>query len=170
MQRNVWALASGVAVLAFLAYGAATGGAFGQITFLPALVGGAIGTGYRFRQSRRQATPMTRGAVIGASVLGACGAGLVLGGLMGGAAGAGGGLGGSLISGVISGFGYWRIVQNWNTAVENATPEEDVDPTPIHAQVARTERECPWCAEQILAKARVCKHCGRHVEPTAPAV
>ena len=27
------------------------------------------------------------------------------------------------------------------------------------------ERECPWCAENILAKARVCKHCGRDVEP-----
>src|SRR5262245_53217376 len=25
------------------------------------------------------------------------------------------------------------------------------------------ERACPWCAEQILAKARVCKHCGRDV-------
>ncbi len=27
------------------------------------------------------------------------------------------------------------------------------------------ERECPYCAETILAKARVCKHCGRDVEP-----
>jgi DNA-directed RNA polymerase subunit RPC12/RpoP len=29
----------------------------------------------------------------------------------------------------------------------------------------RFERECPYCAELILAKARVCKHCGRDVEP-----
>ena len=29
----------------------------------------------------------------------------------------------------------------------------------------RDERECPWCAEMILKKARVCKHCGRDVEP-----
>jgi uncharacterized membrane protein YdbT with pleckstrin-like domain len=29
----------------------------------------------------------------------------------------------------------------------------------------RQERECPHCAEPILAKARVCKHCGREVEP-----
>lgn len=29
----------------------------------------------------------------------------------------------------------------------------------------RTERECPYCAEHIRAKARVCKHCGRDVEP-----
>ncbi len=27
------------------------------------------------------------------------------------------------------------------------------------------ERECPYCAETILAKARICKHCSREVEP-----
>jgi membrane protein YdbS with pleckstrin-like domain len=27
----------------------------------------------------------------------------------------------------------------------------------------RVERDCPWCAERILARARVCKHCGREV-------
>jgi hypothetical protein len=31
----------------------------------------------------------------------------------------------------------------------------------------REERECPFCAELILRKARVCKHCGREVEPLA---
>jgi uncharacterized membrane protein YdbT with pleckstrin-like domain len=30
---------------------------------------------------------------------------------------------------------------------------------------SRAERECPHCAERILAKAKVCKHCGRDVEP-----
>lgn len=29
----------------------------------------------------------------------------------------------------------------------------------------RDERECPYCAEKILTKARVCKHCGRNVVP-----
>ena len=29
----------------------------------------------------------------------------------------------------------------------------------------RDERECPYCAERILKKVRVCKHCGRDVEP-----
>lgn len=29
----------------------------------------------------------------------------------------------------------------------------------------REERECPCCAELILKKARVCKHCGGDVEP-----
>ena len=38
------------------------------------------------------------------------------------------------------------------------------DGTPLAAEV-RDERECPHCAELILKKARVCKHCGRDVEP-----
>jgi uncharacterized membrane protein YdbT with pleckstrin-like domain len=29
----------------------------------------------------------------------------------------------------------------------------------------RDERDCPYCAERILARARVCKHCGRDVVP-----
>jgi uncharacterized membrane protein YdbT with pleckstrin-like domain len=29
----------------------------------------------------------------------------------------------------------------------------------------RDERDCPFCAERILARARLCKHCGREVEP-----
>ncbi len=29
----------------------------------------------------------------------------------------------------------------------------------------RAERPCPWCAEPILVAAKVCKHCGRDVEP-----
>ena len=31
--------------------------------------------------------------------------------------------------------------------------------------VSRVERDCPYCAEKILAKAKVCKHCGKEVEP-----
>jgi hypothetical protein len=33
------------------------------------------------------------------------------------------------------------------------------------ATAVRDERECPFCAELILKKARVCKHCRRDVEP-----
>ena len=29
----------------------------------------------------------------------------------------------------------------------------------------REERDCPYCAERILVRAKVCKHCGREVEP-----
>jgi uncharacterized membrane protein YdbT with pleckstrin-like domain len=47
----------------------------------------------------------------------------------------------------------------------------------VHAQVTvtdggasgavlpREERDCPYCAERILARARLCKHCGRQVDP-----
>ena len=28
---------------------------------------------------------------------------------------------------------------------------------------ARVERACPWCAEQILVQAKICKHCRRDV-------
>jgi uncharacterized membrane protein YdbT with pleckstrin-like domain len=38
------------------------------------------------------------------------------------------------------------------------------DPALVSAD-PRVERDCPWCAERILARARVCKHCGRDVEP-----
>ncbi len=31
----------------------------------------------------------------------------------------------------------------------------------------RDERECPFCAEPILKKAKVCKHCQREVDPLA---
>jgi predicted amidophosphoribosyltransferase len=31
----------------------------------------------------------------------------------------------------------------------------------------RDERECPYCAEKILARARLCKHCGQQVQPLA---
>ena len=32
---------------------------------------------------------------------------------------------------------------------------------------SRVERDCPYCAERILARARVCKHCGREVVPVS---
>ena len=49
--------------------------------------------------------------------------------------------------------------------------EERRGPAPVAGQVAsepgggRVERDCPYCAERILARARVCKHCGRDVVP-----
>lgn len=32
-------------------------------------------------------------------------------------------------------------------------------------EAPRQERDCPFCAERILTRAKVCKHCGREVEP-----
>ena len=37
--------------------------------------------------------------------------------------------------------------------------------TPGVASNLRDERECPYCAELILKKAKVCKHCQRNVDP-----
>lgn len=32
-------------------------------------------------------------------------------------------------------------------------------------EIKKPQRECPYCAESILAKAKVCKHCGKEVKP-----
>ncbi|MGQ0642673.1 MAG: PH domain-containing protein [Gemmatimonadaceae bacterium] len=40
---------------------------------------------------------------------------------------------------------------------------------PLGDGLKREERDCPYCAERILARAKVCKHCGRDVEPIATA-
>ena len=46
-------------------------------------------------------------------------------------------------------------------ASELDSEEHDRDSRP------RDERECPFCAEMILKKARVCRYCGRDVEPVS---
>lgn len=38
-------------------------------------------------------------------------------------------------------------------------------PVAAVAAQARDERDCPYCAERVLVRARVCKHCGRDIEP-----
>lgn len=63
---------------------------------------------------------------------------------------------------------FRRHVQEQSAASHEKAAEEH-----IHAlrkqggagQDERNERECPYCAELILAKAQVCKHCGSEVEP-----
>lgn len=37
----------------------------------------------------------------------------------------------------------------------------------VAGALPRDERDCPYCAERILTRAKVCKHCGRDVEPVA---
>jgi uncharacterized membrane protein YdbT with pleckstrin-like domain len=57
-----------------------------------------------------------------------------------------------------------RQIQNQVVALE----ERRGTATPLPSEErgeARVERECPYCAERILARARVCKHCGREVTP-----
>lgn len=39
----------------------------------------------------------------------------------------------------------------------------DLDLTTQREASVREERDCPWCAERILQKARICRFCGRKV-------
>lgn len=48
---------------------------------------------------------------------------------------------------------------------EQRTRAETASPSTSAALSAREERECPYCAEIILARAKVCRHCGRDVIP-----
>ena len=57
---------------------------------------------------------------------------------------------------------FRRQVQSQVSAAEGARA---MPVTVAPAGPPREERECPYCAERILVKARVCKHCGRDVEP-----
>ena len=82
-------------------------------------------------------------------------------------------------------FGYGTIIVT-GTGGTNERFEKIADPMRFRKQVqeqianvqgtrapaqpmlaARDERECPYCAERILKKARVCKHCGREVPSVA---
>ena len=64
-------------------------------------------------------------------------------------------------------FEFRRQVQAQVSAAEDRVPAWVVEP-PAYVpppSMVREERDCPYCAERILARARVCKHCGRDVEP-----
>jgi hypothetical protein len=59
---------------------------------------------------------------------------------------------------------FRRQIQSQVVALE----ERRGPPSPAlsgERDATRVERECPYCAERILARARVCKHCGREVTP-----
>jgi hypothetical protein len=77
-----------------------------------------------------------------------------------------------------AGLGFLLGVIGWIiVAVMSPTPEAeaqraralaaalDVTPTGIGPPIGR---QCPWCAETIKPAARVCRFCGRDVEPIAP--
>src|SRR6185295_14722917 len=49
---------------------------------------------------------------------------------------------------------------------EGASPKEDLGQSPVaRAQNGSRFKDCPDCAEQVLAAARVCKHCGFRFRP-----
>jgi hypothetical protein len=62
-------------------------------------------------------------------------------------------------------FEFRKQVQEQIAIVQDTPSPRAYAPTPDTPVPGRVERECPYCAEMILAKARICKHCGKEVEP-----
>jgi uncharacterized membrane protein YdbT with pleckstrin-like domain len=61
---------------------------------------------------------------------------------------------------------FRRQIQNQVVALEERRGRA-TSPGEAAEEPSRVERECPFCAERILARARVCKHCGRDVVPVS---
>jgi uncharacterized membrane protein YdbT with pleckstrin-like domain len=62
---------------------------------------------------------------------------------------------------------FRRQVQGQVVALEERRGPRSADAPTAEPADGRVERDCPYCAERILARARVCKHCGRDVAPMA---
>jgi uncharacterized membrane protein YdbT with pleckstrin-like domain len=60
---------------------------------------------------------------------------------------------------------FRRQIQSQVVAFEERRGPFPTTGSGAEAEGSRIERDCPFCAERILARARVCKHCGREVEP-----
>ena len=60
---------------------------------------------------------------------------------------------------------FRRQVQGQVSAADGARSVM-ASPVAVGESGPREERDCPYCAERILARAKVCKHCGRDVQPT----
>jgi uncharacterized membrane protein YdbT with pleckstrin-like domain len=60
---------------------------------------------------------------------------------------------------------FRRQIQSQVVALEERRGEQTGEAKPREPEGPRVERDCPYCAERILARARVCKHCGRDVVP-----
>lgn len=60
---------------------------------------------------------------------------------------------------------FRRQVQAQIVDYEERRGVRDGAPGVVTAGAPREERDCPYCAERILTRARVCKHCGREVVP-----
>jgi uncharacterized membrane protein YdbT with pleckstrin-like domain len=60
---------------------------------------------------------------------------------------------------------FRRQIQSQVVALEERRGPQTADAKPEEPAGPRVERDCPYCAERILARARVCKHCGRDVVP-----
>ncbi len=60
---------------------------------------------------------------------------------------------------------FRRQVQGQVSAAEDARHVPPAAVAAIGAAAPREERDCPYCAERILVRAKVCKHCGHDIEP-----
>ncbi|MEX2109009.1 MAG: PH domain-containing protein [Gemmatimonadaceae bacterium] len=62
-------------------------------------------------------------------------------------------------------FEFRRQVQAQVSAAEDSqkAAARAIETAAVHP--LREERDCPYCAERVLVRARVCKHCGREIEP-----
>ena len=68
-----------------------------------------------------------------------------------------------VFSGIADPLQFRRQIQSQIIAQEERRGGQP-GPSP-EPRESRVERDCPYCAERILARARVCKHCGRDVAP-----
>ena len=135
------------------------------------LLGGGIAIAISRSHRRRVGAtkPVTKGETITSTMGGAGLATIILGGAAAGPEAAGGAFVASLILSPISALGWWALIKADLPDNAEAYPAEAAtiggSSESGSANAARIERDCPWCAERVLAKARVCKHCGRELEP-----
>lgn len=61
------------------------------------------------------------------------------------------------------------IVWRMNLAADERKQHDSTLLQAIQPDPQRQERDCPYCAERILAAATLCKHCKSAVEPVAVA-
>ena len=60
---------------------------------------------------------------------------------------------------------FLRQIQSQVVALDERRGGQESTAGAARPNEPRVERDCPYCAERILARARVCKHCGRDVAP-----
>ena len=62
---------------------------------------------------------------------------------------------------LVAGLAFWvlHLIPESISAFRKGLRDDD---TPAN-NVTREERECPSCAELILVRAKICKHCGQNV-------